>query len=173
MRSRSAGSLQSGGIRATSSTTSCSRWWPRCGRPATRVAAQYPARYLFEFLDRHRMLTMSNAPVWRTINGGSRQYVQRAVKHISAVHTSTAVRSVTRHADGVEIRDNADRVFHADRVVIATHPDQALAMLTDPTPAEREVLGALPYSTTRAVLHTDRRLFPPHQGPDRVGTIGF
>lgn len=130
----------------------------------TRVAAQYPARYLFEFLDRHRMLTVSNAPVWRTINGGSRQYVQRAVKHVSAVHTSTAVRSVTRHADGVEIRDNADRVFHADRVVIATHPDQALAMLTDPTRAEREVLGALPYSTTTAVLHNDRRALPAATG---------
>lgn len=130
----------------------------------TTVAAGYPARYLFEFLDHHRMLTVHGSPQWRTITGGSREYVQRAVKHLTAVHTATPVRSIRRHGDGVQIRDESDRVFAADHVVIATHPDQALALLADPTPQEQTVLGALPYSTTSAVLHTDSRVLPTARG---------
>lgn len=124
------------------------------------LAMQYPARYLFQFLQHHQMLRVTGSPTWRTVVGGSRQYVERAVKHLSAVHTSSPVRAVTRHADGVEIRDQGDRTFHADHVVLATHPGQALALLTDPTPAEREVLSAIPYSRNTAVLHTDSTLLP-------------
>jgi predicted NAD/FAD-binding protein len=126
----------------------------------TSVAGAYPARYLFEFLNNHGMLTVHGSPVWRTVTGGSREYVQRAAKCLSAVHTSTPVRSVERHADGVEVRDEADRIFRVDRVVIATHPDQALAILKDPTPTELAVLGALPYSRNSVALHTDSRLLP-------------
>ena len=130
----------------------------------TTVAARYPARYLFEFLDHHRMLTVHGSPVWRTVTGGSREYVQRAVKHLSAVHTATPVRSVRRYPDEVEIHDEADRRFTVDRVVLATHPDQALALLADPTDRERAVLGALPYSEASVVLHTDSRLLPTARG---------
>jgi predicted NAD/FAD-binding protein len=130
----------------------------------TTVAASYPARYLFEFLDHHRMLTVRGTPLWRTVTGGSREYVQRAVTDRTAVHTATPVRSVRRHPDGVEVRDEADRVFAADHVVLATHPDQALALLVDPTPLERAVLGAIPYSTARTLLHTDSRLLPTARG---------
>jgi predicted NAD/FAD-binding protein len=130
----------------------------------TAVAGAYPARYLFEFLDHHRMLTVGGSPQWRTVTGGSREYVQRAVKHLTAVHTATPVRSIRRDWDGVQIRDESDRLFTVDHVVIATHPDQALALLADPTPHEREVLQALPYSTNSAVLHTDSRLLPTARG---------
>jgi predicted NAD/FAD-binding protein len=122
--------------------------------------AEYPARYLFRFLDHHGMLTVSGSPTWRTVVGGSRRYVEAAVKNLSAVRTSTPVRSIVRAAGGVLVRDDADLVEPFDGVVIATHPDQALRLLADPTPLEREVLGAFTYSRNETVLHTDRALLP-------------
>lgn len=124
------------------------------------TAGQYPARYLFQFLNHHGMLAVTGSPQWRTVVGGSRTYVERAVKGLTAVHLSTPVRSVARTAAGVEVRDDADTLHQVGRVVIATHPDQALRLLADPTPAEAAVLGALPYSVNETVLHTDASLLP-------------
>jgi predicted NAD/FAD-binding protein len=115
------------------------------------------------------MLSVTGSPRWRTVVGGSRSYVERAVKELTEVHLGTPVRAVIRrpgasggasYGPAVTIRDAADREHTADAVVIATHPGQALAVLTDPTPAEREVLGAFGYSANPAVLHTDERVLP-------------
>ncbi|MBV9098846.1 MAG: FAD-dependent oxidoreductase, partial [Frankiaceae bacterium] len=127
---------------------------------APGVALRYPARYLFTFLANHGMLTVFGSPPWRSVVGGSRTYVERAVKHLTAVHVATPVRSVTRGDGAVRVRDDADQVHAFDRVVIATHADTALALLADPTDAERRALGAFPYSSNDAVLHTDPRLLP-------------
>jgi Predicted NAD/FAD-binding protein len=124
------------------------------------VSMAYPARYLFTFLDHHGLLSIGNSPQWRTVVGGSRSYVERAVKGLSAVHVSTPVRAVTRAGDGVEIRDDADGIHRADRVVIATHPDQALRLLADPTEAQRSVLGAFQYSQNETWLHHDTSVLP-------------
>jgi len=124
------------------------------------ASLQYPARYLFSFLDNHGMLSVSGSPLWRTVVGGSGAYVERAAKGLTAVQTSTPIRSVRRTSVGVEIRDDADQLFPVDRVVIATHPDQALQLLADPTPAERAVLGAFSYSPNSTVLHTDSSILP-------------
>ncbi|MGH3881723.1 MAG: NAD(P)/FAD-dependent oxidoreductase [Actinophytocola sp.] len=129
-----------------------------------RVSRSYPARYLFAFLAHHGMLTVTGAPPWRTVVGGSRGYVERAVKNLTAVHVGTPVRAVRRGADGVAVRDDADTDHHVDRVVLATHADQALALLVDPTPAEREVLGAFTYSRNETWLHTDDTLLPRSRG---------
>ena len=91
------------------------------------TALTYPARYLFAFLDNHGMLSITGSPAWRTVTGGSRTYVEKAVKHLSAVATATPVRAVIRHADGVEVRDDSDQATVFDRVVVATHADTALA----------------------------------------------
>ena len=123
-------------------------------------ARNYPARYLFAFLEHHGMLAVTGSPQWRTVVGGSRSYVEKAVKELSAVHTGTAVRSVTRHADGVTIRDEGDEVHEVDRVVVATHPDQALALLADASSVERRVLGAFEYTRSRTLLHTDSSVLP-------------
>jgi predicted NAD/FAD-binding protein len=120
----------------------------------------YPARYLFAFLANHGMLTVTGAPTWYTVTGGSARYVERAAKGLTAVHTSTPVRSVRRVADGVEILDDCDSVVHFDAVVIATHPEQALAMLAEPTEAQREVLGAIGYTVNPTMLHTDVAVLP-------------
>ncbi|MGW5070390.1 NAD(P)/FAD-dependent oxidoreductase [Streptomyces cyaneofuscatus] len=128
------------------------------------TALRYPARYLFAFLAHHGMLTIGGSPVWRTVTGGSRAYVERVVKQLTAVHTATPVRSITRHADGVELTTEDGTTTPYDAVVIATHPDQALRLLADPTDAERATLGAFTYSRNPTLLHTDTTLLPRSRG---------
>ncbi len=126
----------------------------------TELSMQYPARYLFTFLDNHGMLTVKNSPNWRTVVGGSRAYVDKAVKGLTAVQTSAPVRTLRRTADGVEIVDEDGQQHRRDVVVVATHPDQALRLLGDPTGSERSVLGAFEYSTNETLLHTDTSVLP-------------
>ncbi|MBP2474028.1 putative NAD/FAD-binding protein [Crossiella equi] len=121
---------------------------------------RYPARYLFEFLHHHGLLSIGGSHQWRTVTGGSRTYVERAAKNLAAVHTATPVRAVSRTPDGALVRDDADHEHRFDHVVLATHPDQALALLTDPTPAEIAVLGAFRYSRNETWLHTDTSVLP-------------
>jgi predicted NAD/FAD-binding protein/DUF1365 family protein len=122
-------------------------------------ALDYPARYLFRFLDHHGMLTVLGSPTWRTVTGGSREYVERVAKNLHEVRLGAPVSEIREHADGVDVTDPAGTRTY-DAVVVATHPDQALAMLADPTDLHREVLGAIPYSRNTAQLHTDQRLLP-------------
>ncbi|MCU1458110.1 MAG: Amine oxidase [Actinomycetia bacterium] len=121
---------------------------------------EYPARSLFSFFEHHGLLAIKGSPEWRTVVGGSRSYVERVGKELSVTSLANPVRSVRRVTGGVEVRDASDdlREYHA--AVIATHSDQALALLPDPTAAEQRVLGAFDYSTNDTVLHTDRSLLP-------------
>ena len=129
------------------------------------VSRSYPARYLFTFLEHHGMLGIGDSPRWRTVTGGSRSYVDRIVKQLTAVRTATPVRSVLRTPAGVEVRDDADSVAAFDRIVIATHPDQALQLLGDAATAdERAVLGAFEYSRNDTWLHHDVSLLPRTRG---------
>ena len=123
-------------------------------------ARGYPARYLFTFLDNHGMLSVTGSPQWRTVVGGSRNYVERAAKNLTSVNTATPVRAVTRQVDGVQIRDESDQLHLADHVVIATHPDEAIALLADPTEAETRLLSAFEYLPSTALLHTDGSVLP-------------
>ncbi|MFJ8152052.1 NAD(P)/FAD-dependent oxidoreductase [Streptomyces sp. NPDC094468] len=128
------------------------------------TAQRYPAAYLFRFLEHHGMLSVSGSPVWRTVRGGSREYVDRIAKQLPEVLTGTPVRAVRRHDRGAEVTtaDGTSRSY--DAVVIAVHPDQALRLLADPTDTERTVLGALPYTRNETLLHTDTRLLPRAAG---------
>jgi uncharacterized protein len=126
----------------------------------SRASLEYPALYLFRFLDNHGMLAVTGSPRWRTVTGGSRTYVERAAKGLSGVQTGTGIRAVTRHVDGVELIDDDGQRHAADAVVVATHPDQALRLLGDPTDDERAVLGAFAYSRNETLLHTDSRMLP-------------
>lgn len=128
---------------------------------APAEAGAYPARYLFEFLANHGMLSVRGSHPWRTVTGGSASYVEKVGKQLSAVNLLTPVKSVSRTARGVRIVDADDQAADFDAVVIATHPDQALAMLSEPTPAEAATLGAWTYSKNRAALHTDASILPP------------
>jgi len=124
------------------------------------LARQYPARYLFEFLSNHGMLSVTGSPQWRTVVGGSNAYVSRAVKHLTSVQTVTPIREVRRLDQRVEVRDDADQVATFDSVVIATHPDQALRLLADPSAMQTRLLGAMHYSTNPTVLHSDSSVLP-------------
>ncbi|MFT4261865.1 MAG: DUF1365 family protein [Nocardioides sp.] len=127
-------------------------------------AGDYPASYLFRFLAHHRMLTVTGSPTWRTVTGGSRAYVDKLAARLrergGEILLSSPVDSVRERAHEVEVTlaDGTAREF--DRIVIATHPHQALAMLAEPTGLQREVLGAITYSSNPAVLHTDQRVMP-------------
>jgi predicted NAD/FAD-binding protein len=121
----------------------------------------FPARFLVEFFDNHGMLGLRGRPRWRTVTGGSKRYVEALTAAFAdRIRLSTPVRAIERLADGVEVTPAGGEPERFDEVVIAAHADQALAMLADPTPAEREILGAFPYQANEAVLHTDRNLLP-------------
>jgi predicted NAD/FAD-binding protein len=124
------------------------------------AALAYPARYLFSFLANHGMLTMSGAPQWRTVVGGSRSYVEKAVKELSAVRLATPVRRIERDSDSVVVHDADDGTTRYRHVVVATHANTALDLLGQPTRDEREVLGAFDYSRNHTVLHTSEGLLP-------------
>ena len=128
------------------------------------TALRYPAGYLFRFLAHHGMLSVGGSPTWRTVTGGSREYVDRIAKHIPEIRTGSPVRAVRRHADGADATAEDGTTESYDAVVIAVHPDQALRLLTDPTEREREVLGAFRYSRNTTLLHTDTRLLPRARG---------
>jgi predicted NAD/FAD-binding protein len=119
----------------------------------------FPMRHLLAFMDHHTMLQIDERPQWKTIDGGSIQYVERAARACGEVHRSTPVRQVLREADRVRIRTDQGEV-QVDEVILACHSDQALAMLGDASSQERSVLGAIPYQANETVLHTDTRLLP-------------
>ncbi|WP_226030289.1 NAD(P)/FAD-dependent oxidoreductase [Streptomyces hyderabadensis] len=128
------------------------------------TALRYPAAYLFRFLHHHGMLAVGGSPVWRTVTGGSRSYVDRIAERLPDVRTATPVRTVTRHADGVDVTAADGTTDTYDHLVVAVHPDQALELLADPTPDEKEVLGAFRYSRNATLLHTDTALLPRSRG---------
>jgi predicted NAD/FAD-binding protein len=123
-------------------------------------AGDYPAKYLFSFLQNHGMLQVTGSPSWYTVIGGSTSYIERLAKGLTAIETSTPVRSLRRVGDGVEIRVDDDTVKHFDAAVLATHPHQALHILDEPTALQHEVLGAIGYTQNPTLLHTDTSVLP-------------
>jgi uncharacterized protein len=127
--------------------------------PATML--RFPARYFVDFFNNHGLLSVDNRPQWRVIQGGSRSYIgPLTAPFAKRIHTDTPVRRVRRHEFGVELTLDDGHRTEFDAVVFACHSDQALAMLAEPTEAEREILGAIPYQPNLAVLHTDERMLP-------------
>ncbi len=124
-----------------------------------------PALTFARFFDNHGLLTFGDQPAWRTVEGGSRRYVDAVLAPLGRrVRLATAVEKVTRVAEGtawagVEVL-SSDGPEHFDHVVLACHSDQALELLSDASDLEREVLGAIRYQPNPATLHTDERLLP-------------
>jgi uncharacterized protein len=126
----------------------------------TRDIPDFPARYLVQFMANHRMLQVDKRPQWQVVRGGSARYIDALQQAWQAeVRLDCAVRGVARDAAGVKVtsRAGAERF---DAVVLACHGDDALALLDDPSDAEREVLGAIRYQSNETVLHTDASLLP-------------
>ncbi|WP_420469567.1 NAD(P)/FAD-dependent oxidoreductase [Brevundimonas sp. FT23042] len=121
----------------------------------------YPAEAFVRFCSNHGLLQFLNRPMWRTIVGGSRVYVEKLAQALGdAVRLSREVVSVRRVADGVIVRDARGEEQKFDHVVIGAHTDQALAMLAEPTAEEQRLLGAFRYSRNLTILHSDPGLMP-------------
>jgi predicted NAD/FAD-binding protein len=127
---------------------------------APEQALAFPAAYAIRFFDNHGMLGFRRHR-WKTVVGGSREYVRAVLERTGArLHLRAGVRALERHADGVELRTADGEVHRFDRAVVATHGDEALALLGDPTPAERRILSAFTSTRNETVLHTDDSLLP-------------
>jgi hypothetical protein len=125
----------------------------------------YPAAAFIRFCENHGLLKIIDRPGWRTVDGGSRSYVRKLLQRLGeGVRLGSPVRRVARTAAGVVVHAAGRPAEAFDRAVIATHADQGLALLADPTPKERALLGAFAYTTNRAVLHSDRGLMPRRRG---------
>ncbi|HRY09487.1 MAG TPA: FAD-dependent oxidoreductase [Candidatus Nanopelagicales bacterium] len=122
-------------------------------------ASAYPARHLFAFLEHHGMLQVTGSPTWRTVVGGSGAYVDALARRLVDVRIGAEVTAVERHEDGVDVRTSAG-VQRFDHVVVATHADQALALLVDASPEEKADLAAIEYSRNPTWLHRDASLLP-------------
>lgn len=120
----------------------------------------YPAEAFIRFCGNHGLLKLVGRPLWRTVEGGSRIYVERLAQAISDIRLNCGVTSVRRTDKGVVVHDSQGGAAGFDHVVIGAHADQALAMLAEPTARERQVLGAFRYSRNLTVLHTDQTLMP-------------
>jgi uncharacterized protein len=128
-------------------------------RPVDMLA--FPARFFVEFFSNHGFLSVNERPTWRVIRGGSREYIKPlTARYAARIRLNTPVASIVRRATRVHVRLKNGTVEQFDRVFLACHSDQALKLLADPTPAELEVLGAIPYQENEALLHTDTRLMP-------------
>jgi predicted NAD/FAD-binding protein len=121
----------------------------------------FPARFFVRFLHNHSMLTVNDRPVWRTIRGGSARYVEKLVAPFrDRIRPRTPVEWIRRLPQSVIVKARGHAAERYDAVFVACHSDQALRLLSDPSAAECEVLGAIPYQRNEAVLHTDTRLLP-------------
>jgi predicted NAD/FAD-binding protein len=121
----------------------------------------HPASAFIRFCTNHGLMKVANRPQWRTVDGGSREYARRLTASYAAnIRTGVGVRSIRRSGRGAIVEDQSGRTSTFDHVVIAAHADQALAMLSDPSADERNLLGAFGYTRNTAVLHQDPTLMP-------------
>jgi predicted NAD/FAD-binding protein len=127
---------------------------------------RFPAAAYARFMDNHGLLELAGMPQWRTVSGGSQRYVEALIAPFAdRIRRNSPVRKVVRHHDGedgieVELMSPTYGLETFDRVIIAGHSDQALQVLSDPSPAEHEILGAIGYQPNVATLHTDERFLP-------------
>ncbi len=122
---------------------------------------QYPADAFIRFFDNHGLLTLTQRPQWRTVSGGSREYVSRLLADVRLeARLAARVARLERSDDGVRVIDAQGHAQRFDDVVVATHADEALALLGDAGADEREVLGAVHYSDNVAWLHEDPAHMP-------------
>lgn len=120
-----------------------------------------PVKFLVRFFANHGLLQISDRPTWRVIKGGSRQYVDKLVAgHRDQIRLNSPVQSMRRIDDRVELNSASGGKEIFDYVFVACHSDQALSLIEDATPTEREVLSAIRFQPNEAILHTDDSLMP-------------
>ena len=120
---------------------------------------QFPVATMIRFCHNHGLIQVNHRPQWYTVAGGARHYVEKIVATIPDARLNTPVLRIDRHAEGVTLHTQAGAELF-DHVILATHADQSLAMLSAPTADEQATLGTIRYHPNRAVLHTDTRVMP-------------
>ena len=126
-----------------------------------RQMGAFPARAFVRFCQNHGLLSLKDRPVWRTIKGGSATYVEKLTASFrDRIRLNSPVRNITRDAQGVSLMVEGQEAESFDKVVLACHADQALAMLDNPSPQEEEILGSFPYAPNDVLLHTDTAIMP-------------
>jgi len=126
-----------------------------------QLLLDYPAEAFVRFCNNHGLLNLGARPKWRTVIGGSRAYVEKLLADFSGeLRLATPVARIERKAGRVIVTDGAGHADQFDQIVIATHANQALGLLADPSPAESELLGAFRYSNNLTILHDDPALMP-------------
>ena len=128
----------------------------------TAQMLEFPVATMIRFCHNHGLIQVSNRPQWHTVAGGARHYVDKIVAGVADKRLNCPVQQIRRDADGVSVT-SAGQTERFDKVVIATHSDQALALLADASAQERVTLGAIGYQANRAVLHTDASVLPRHK----------
>ena len=121
----------------------------------------HPLHSFLKFCDNHGLIQLANRPQWRTVTGGSREYVQKILPSSSKkLCLNSSIVNIVRSGNQVKLenRDGTSAAF--DHVIIATHADQALNLLKNPTPEEVELLGSFRYQRNQAILHSDTRMMP-------------
>lgn len=122
---------------------------------------RYPLRAFVRFLNSHGLLALKDRPQWRTVTGGSAEYVRKISRDFAdKIRLNAPVKRIRREATGVTVTDASGASDRFSHIIIATHADQALAMLDDADEQERALLGAFQYSDNTAVLHSDTALMP-------------
>ena len=125
---------------------------------------QFPALSLFRFMSNHGLLGIGTQFKWKTLKGGSRQYRDKILAKLDhPVEISNGVVSVVEQKDQVSIETAAGDLKSFDRVIVATHADQALALLAKPNPLQKKLLSHFKYTKNRAILHTDESVMPPQR----------
>lgn len=127
----------------------------------TATMLDFPVVSFVRFCRNHGLLRIRDRPQWRTVSGGSREYVRRIADRLPGrIRLATPVAAIVRGTAGVVVRDAGGNEDRFDHVVLAVHGDQAAALLGDPDPRERAILGAFRYAPNHAVLHGDAALMP-------------
>ena len=129
----------------------------------TRQMLEFPVSTMIRFCHNHGLLQISNRPQWWTVKGGAKHYVEKILAGVSDKRLNSPVLNIERLASaatgGVRIKTAAATEYF-DRVILATHPNQALSLLSEPSPLEARTLSAIRFHANRAVLHTDESVLP-------------
>jgi predicted NAD/FAD-binding protein len=129
-----------------------------------KTMLEFPVRSFVRFFVNHGLFNLTSRPAWHTVVGGSQVYVDKLAQALKGtIRLSNAVQSVKRQDTGVLVTDKAGERILFDHVVIASHGDEALAVLDDPTDQERNLLSAFTYQTNTAILHRDPSQMPHRQ----------
>ena len=128
-------------------------------------AKQMPLKFFLKFFQNHGLFNLKNRPQWYTIKNRSRTYVKKILETISGeYYKNYRINKISRLSNGVKVYYGGNNeFFDYDKVVIATHADEALSLITDPTPEEKSILANFKYKNNIAIIHTDETLMPKNK----------